>query len=528
MKTLVRRLRSVFVASAVIGVGFASLPEALKDFDAHVERTRAAFEVPGIAVAIVKDGVVVLEKGYGVRRLGENSPVNGRTLFAIASNTKAFAAASLAILIDEGKLKWDDRVIDHLPWFGMSDPFVTREMTVRDLLVHRSGLALGAGDLLFWPATTYTTEDVARRLRQVPLATSFRSAYAYDNILYAVAGLTVQQIAGQRWDDFVRERIFAPVGMSEARIGAVAATADNNVAAGHAREDFKELKPVAAMSWDNNMPAGGISANVHDLAKWMLVQLGGGTLPTGNDGKPRRLFSEARRNEMWSIITPIPISEPAVPELAATKPNFLGYAHGWVISDYRGRRVVSHTGGWPGMVSRTALVPELNLGVVVLTNQETSAAFQSVVWRVVDAYLGAPPTDWIAGYLAANQKSQARADESWAKHVAARDPNGKLTLALKTFAGKYRDAWYGDVTIVEERGKLVLRFSKTELLAGELEHWQQQTFIVHWRDRSLNADAWVTFVLTPDANVEEVKLAAISPLTDFSFDFHHLRLKPVR
>lgn len=528
MKTLPRDVWPWLVTLVVASVAPAALPEALKDFDAHVERTRAAFEVPGIAVAIVKDGAVALEKGYGVRRLGEASPVNAHTLFAIASNTKAFAAASLAILIDEGKLKWDDRVVDHLPWFAMSDPYVTREMTVRDLLVHRSGLALGAGDLLFWPATTYTTEEVARRLRHVPLATSFRGAYAYDNILYAVAGLTVQQIAGKPWDDFVRERIFLPVEMSETRVGAIEATADNNVAAGHALENFKDLKPVAAMSWSNNTPAGGIYSNVHDLAKWMLVQLGGGALPASGDGKPRRLFSEARQKEMWSIVTPIPIGEPAVPELAAAKPSFLGYAHGWVISDYRGKRIVSHTGGWPGMVSRTALVPELKLGVVVLTNQEAGAAFQSVAWRVIDAYLGAPPTDWIAGYVAANKKSQARADESWAKHVAARDPAAKLALPLKTLAGKYRDAWYGDVTIAEEGGKLAMRFSKTPLLVGDLDHWQHGTFIVRWRDRSLNADAWVTFSLTPDAKVDEVKMAAISPLTDFSFDFHHLVLKPVK
>lgn len=516
------------IAVGMAGAALAALPASLADFDAHVARTRAAFEVPGIAVAIVKDGAVVLEQGYGVRRLGDASPVNAHTLFAIASNTKAFAAASLAILIDEGKLKWDDRVIDHLPWFAMSDPYVTREMTVRDLLVHRSGLALGAGDLLFWPATSYTTEEVARRLRFVPLATSFRAAYAYDNILYAVAGLTVQQIAGQRWDDFVRERIFVPVAMSETRVGAIESRADNNVAAGHAKENFKDLKPVAAMAWDNNTPAGGIYSNVHDLAKWMLVQLGGGALPAGKDGKARRLFSEARQKEMWSVITPIPISEPAVSELAATKPNFLGYGHGWVLSDYRGKRVVSHTGGWPGMVSKTALVPELKLGVVVLTNQEAGAAFQAVVWRVLDAYLGAPATDWIAGYAAANKKSQTRADESWAKHVAARDSAAKLALPLKTLTGKYRDAWFGDATIAKEGGKLVLRFSKTALMVGDMEHWQHGTFIVRWRDRSLNADAWVTFSLTPDAKVDEVKMAAISPLTDFSFDFHHLVLKPVR
>lgn len=510
------------------GAALAALPPALADFDAYVERVRTTFEVPGIAVAIVKDGAVALEKGYGVRRLGGTSPVDAHTQFAIASNTKAFAAATLALLVDEKKLKWDDRVIDHLPWFAMSDPFVTREMRIRDLLVHRSGLALGAGDLLYWPATDYSTEEVVRRLRHVPLATSFRSAYAYDNILYAVVGLVVAQVAGRPWEQFLQERIFSPLGMKDARVGAVESTDANNVAAGHAKENFKDLKPVAAMSWANNAPAGGIYASVHDLTKWMRLQLGRGELPA-TDGKPAvRIFSAAQSREMWSVVTPMRISEPAVKALAALKPNFLGYALGWNVSDYRGQQIVSHTGGWPGMVSRTALVPALNLGVVVLTNQESGAAFQSVVWRVLDAYLGHAPTDWISGYAESAAQGQKRADESWAKHVAARDPAAKPAVAPKALAATYRDVWYGDVTVTEAAGKLTMQFSRTPLLAGELEHWQHTTYIVRWRDRSLNADAWVTFSLDPDGKVEAVKMEAISPLTDFSFDFHHLDLKPVR
>lgn len=524
--TLLRRLLLLCVSSAAL---FAAtpLPEGLADFDAYVERVRHEFSVPGIAVAIVHDGQVVLERGYGVREVGRPEPVDAHTLFAIASNTKAFTTAALAILMDEGKVSWEDHVTDHLAWFQMSDPVVTREMTVRDLLTHRSGLGLGAGDLLFWPATTYTTEEVVHRLKHVPLSTSFRSAYAYDNILYAAAGLTIEQVSGGTWADFMHRRIFTPVGMTETRANCTELKPGDNVATGHALFDFKDLKSVPALAWDNNSAAGGIYSNVHDMAKWIGVQLAGGALPAGADGKERRLFAAQRQKEMWSVITPIPIGEPATPGLAASKPNFLGYGHGWVLQDYRGQKLVSHTGGWPGMVSRVALLPAQKVGVVVLTNQEVGAAFQSVVLRVLDAYLAAPSTDWVAAYAESLKKKSGEADDSWSKHVAARDAKAGPSLPLARYAGTYRDVWCGDVTVAEEAGKLVLRFVRTAQLVGEMEAWQHNTFLVHWRDRSLNADAFVNFALTPDGAVDSVRMEAVSPLTDFSFDFQDLRLKPV-
>ncbi len=508
---------------------WAALPERLNDLDAQVARVLKEFDVPGLAIAIVKDGEVVFERGYGVRRLGEPAVVDAHTRFAIASNTKAFTATALAILMDEGKVHWTDRVIDLLPWFQLSDPYVTREMTVRDLLVHRSGLSLGAGDLLFWPTTTYTSEEIAQRLRYLPLATSFRANYAYDNVLYGVAGLAIQKVSGKPWADFLRERIFASVGMTETSAMPVEPTADNNGASGHAKFEFKDLRPIASVvAFENNAPAGAIFSNVHDLAKWMLVQLDGGKLPAGPDGRERRLFSAARQKEMWSLVTPIPIGEPSVAALAAVRPNFLGYGHGWNLADFRSRRIVYHTGGWPGMVSRLTLVPDLKLGVVVLTNQEVGAAFQAVTLDVLDAFLNAPMVDWVAAYAEQVKKGAADADAGWAKHVAARQPNPKPALPLARFAGRFHDAWYGDVLIAEEKGRLVMRFEKTALLVGELEHWQQETFIVHWRDRSLNADAWVTFALTPDAEIDQIKMAPVSPLTDFSFDFQDLLLRPAK
>ncbi|MDI9239987.1 serine hydrolase [Lysobacter sp. LF1] len=504
----------------------ATLPAQLDDFDAYVEGVRRQFDVPGIAVAIVKDGEVVFERGFGVRELGKPAKVEATTLFAIASNTKAFTAASLSILADEGKLSLDDRVIDHLPWFRMSDPYVTREMRVRDLLAHRSGLGLGAGDLLYWPGTDYSTEEVARRLKDVPLSGNFRGQYAYDNILYGVAQLVVEKASGQPYARFLQQRIFDPLGMRDTRFNSDALRPRDNVATGHAKADFKDLKPAPRMSWGNVSGAGGIYSSVHDMSRWMRMQLAGGTFVDAH-GNTQRLFSEARQQAMWSVVTPIPVPKPPVPELEAARPNFLGYGEGWQLSDYRGSKLAWHTGGWPGMVSRVTLVPEKKLGVVVLTNAEASGAFNAVTLRVLDAFLDAPKTDWTAAYAAALAKSHDKSDEDWRKHQAARAPDAPPSLPLGKYARTYRDPWYGDVIVEQKGDALEMRFSRTPQLVGTMTPWQHDTFVVRWNERWLNADAFVTFALDADGGIREARMEAISPLTDFSFDFQDLRLAPV-
>ena len=514
----------------------STLPESLHDFGAYVDRARKTFDVPGIAVAIVKDGRVVLEQGFGLREIGKPAAVDAHTLFAIASNTKAFTAVALQQLAEQGKLKMDDRVIDHLPWFRMSDPYVTHEMRIRDLLAHRSGLSLGAGDLLYWPPTSYTTKEVVQRLAHVPLKNGFRSGYAYDNILFAVATLVIEQASGQSYADYVRQHIFEPVGMRESVIDKTWLKPGMDVAMGHAKADFKNLEPVPPMAWLNDPGAGGIYASVHDLAKWMNVQLAGGVLPKdGAGGQPRRLFSQDSQNQMWSMLTPITIGKPPIPELAPLTPHFYGYGESWFLSDYRNQRLVWHTGGWPGMVSRVTLVPELHLGVVVLTNAESGAAFNAVTYRVLDAYLKSPqqdgaarPTDWVAVYARAVQQAQGHADDSFARHAAARDRHARPSLPLAKYAGTYRDPWYGDVVISDEGGRLRLRFSKTAQLVGSMTPWQHDSFIVRWDDRALNADAFVSFALNPDGAITEMRMQPVSPLTDFSFDFQDLRLTPLK
>jgi CubicO group peptidase (beta-lactamase class C family) len=500
-------------------------PAAQARFDAVVAQVRRTFEVPGVAVALVKDGQVVLERGYGVRELGKPAQVDAHTLFAIASNTKAFTATALNMLQEDGRLKLTDRVIDHLPWFRMSDPYVTFHMRVRDLLAHRSGLGLGAGDLLYWPTTTYTTREVAERLKDVPLAGGFREQYAYDNILFGVAQLVVEQAAGQSFKQFLQQRIWQPLGMAETRYNSDDLAAGDDVAIGHAKYDFKDLRPIPTpTSWRNVSGAGGIYSSAHDMARWMRLQLAGGELP---DGGGKRLFSAATQRQMWTMLTPIPVPPPAVPALAPAVPNFLGYAQGWQLSDYAGHKLVWHTGGWPGQVSRLTLVPERGIGIVVLTNAESGAAFNAITYAALDLLLGRAPYDWVAAYAAAQAKAQGNAEADWNKHLAARDAASTPSLPLAKYAGTYRDPWYGDVQIRLAGKQLQMQFAHTPDLAGTLSHWQHDTFLVRWRDRSLNADAFVSFALDPDGRIREVRMQPVSPLTDFSFDFQDLRLVPV-
>jgi CubicO group peptidase (beta-lactamase class C family) len=491
------------------------------NLDATVARVMDKFEVPGIGLAIVKDGQVVVVKGYGVRKLGESDPVDSRTLFGIASNTKVFTATALGLLVEEGKIAWDTPVIDYLPSFQMWDPYVTRKLTVRDLLVHRSGLGLGAGDLLWWPPSTYNRKEILRRLRFIKPATSFRSAYAYDNVLYLVAGEVIEAVSGLSWEDFVGQRILKKVGMATSEVRYSASSNKGNIAGTHAKVEgvLRLVKPMAS---DNTNPAGGINSNAEDMARWMLVLLNEGRLADGS-----RLYNERTFRELTTLVTPIPIPDPP-PELARLKPNFQGYALGLNVHDYRGKKVVTHTGGLPGYLSKVTLLPELNMGITVLTNQESGEAFSSLTWHIVDHYLGAPATDWVDAYFKVRTGREARTAEAMNKAAGARNAASQPSLALEKYAGTYTDEWYGDIKIALEDGKLVLSFAKTPALIGDLEHWQYDTFIARWRDRELRADAYVTFALNPDGTIDQAKMRALSSETDFSFDFQDLLLKPAK
>lgn len=496
-----------------------TLQDPPPDLDRYVARVMAEFEVPGVALTIVKDGKTVAAKGYGVRRMEEPAPVDAHTRFGIASNTKAFTATALALLVEEGKLEWDAPVIQYLPWFQMWDPWVTREISVRDLLVHRSGLGLGQGDLLGWPPSTRTREEIVRRIRYLKPVTSFRSAYAYDNVLYHVAALVIEAVSGETWEEFVASRIIAKLGMNDTRVSRASTREGGNVATPHARVDGV-VRPVAPFDAVNTNASGGINSTAADMAKWLIVQLDSGRVADRS-----RLFTPRTTQELWTPVTPMPIARPPL-ELSPLWTDYRGYGLAFVVQEYRGHKMVTHTGSLPGYVSRVAMIPDLRLGVAVLTNQEAGAAFEAITYRILDHYLDAPATDWLAAYGAVLERRDSTLAVAEAEGRTTRNTASRASLPLAAYAGTYTDAWYGDVNIALEDGGLVIRFSRTPSLVGDLEHWQYDTFVARWRDRELRADAYVTFALNPEGGIDKVKMLAVSPATDFSFDFHDLSLLP--
>jgi len=489
------------------------------DLDDYVARSMKTFEVPGMAVAIVKNGKVVYAKGYGVRKLGDPAPVDENTLFGIGSNTKAFTAAALATLVDAGKISWDDPVFERLKGFEMYDPYVSKEMRIRDLLCHRSGLGLGEGDLMFWPHTTFTRDEVVYRLRFLKPATSFRTTYAYNNLMFLTAGQVVAEVSGQSWDDYIKEKIFAPLGMNNSNTSNSLFSPSGNWAYPHSKVDGK-LQVIPFENLDNAGPAGSINSSIADMSKWVLLQLNHGKFP----GAENRLFSERSSNTMWAQQMIVPV-RPAPEEIKVLQAHFAGYGMGWGLRDYRGRKLVGHTGGVAGFVTRVMLVPEENLGVIILTNAESDIAFDSVLYHILDSYLGGSTIINIKTFKAMSDKDRVEADEVMAKASQSRAAESKPSLPLEKYSGDYTDPWYGKVSIKQENGGLVLNFERTPKGIAELQRWQYDTFKAHWRDRTVE-DAFVTFALKPDGSIDHFTMVAVSPLADFSFDYQDLYFTP--
>jgi CubicO group peptidase (beta-lactamase class C family) len=516
-----RRVRQVAIAFVLLAIAaplFAQQrPPA--DLDEYVGRSMKTFEVPGMAVAIVKDGKVVLLKGYGVRKLGESTPVDENSLFGIGSNTKAFTAAALATLVDEGKISWDDPVYERLKGFEMYDPYVSKEMRIRDLLCHRSGLGLGEGDLMFWPHTTFTRDEVVYRLRYLKPKSSFRTTYAYNNLMFVTAGQVVAEVSGKSWDEYLRETIFAPLGMSNTDSSATAFKEGDDWAMPHSKVAGK-LQAIPVENLDNAGPAGSINSSVADMSKWVLLQLNRGKIP----GTETHIFSEKSSQDMWAQQMIVPI-HPVPSELKTLQARFLGYGMGWGLRDYKGRKLVSHSGGVAGYVTRVMLVPEENLGVVILTNAEETGAFESVLFHILDSYLGGPTDDYIAAFKTLEDKQRKDADETMGKAAQSRAVESKASLPLEKYVGDYSDPWYGKVTIRPDNGGLVLDFERTAKGLADLQHWQYDTFKAHWRDRTVE-DAFVTFTLKPDGTIDHFTMTVVSPLADFSFDYQDLYFTP--
>lgn len=461
----------------------------LTGLDAYIEKAMQDHQVPGLAIAVVRNDSVVFARGFGVRKLGSPERVDENTLFAIGSASKSFTAVAIAMLVDDGKVKWDDPATKYLPGFQMYDPYVTRELSIRDLLSHRSGLA--RGDLM-WYGSSFSRQDILDRVRYLKPTWSFRSTFGYQNIMYLAAGEVAARTSGMSWDDFIQRRIFQPLGMTASNTSTRALANQANVAQPHSKID----DTVRTVSWrniDNIAPAGSINSNVTDMARYVRFQLNGGKW----DGKT--LITGGNHAEMWTPHTVIPLV--GFWKAVAPGAHLAAYGLGWFLQDYRGRLVVQHGGNIDGMSANVTLLPEEKTGVVVLTNLNGAVIASVLAYRAFDQFLGAPLGDHSGEALKFIAAAEKQGKEARANLEKQRKQGTKPSLALSEYAGTYTDSMYGDLKVSNEGNALRVVYGPA--FDGTLEHWHYDTFRSIWKDRGLGK-AMATF--TVDATAKPSKL----------------------
>lgn len=500
--------------------------EPPRDFAESVETLRQKVGAPGVSIAIVENGETTLSRGWGVRKLGEKAPVDAATLFQTGSTGKAMTAAALAILVDEGKIGWDDPVIKHIPWFRMHDAWVTREITIRDLLVHRSGLGLGQGDLMFVPRTNLTRKETVERVAFLKPKTSFRYSYAYDNILYAVAGQLIEEVTAQTWEVFMRDRVLRAGGMKHATSDSNDRFRIANRSWPHARLSgpLRGLGDQGALDerdelGRNGAPAGGLAMSADDMAAWLKIQLAQGALADGT-----ALFSPEQAAEMWKPVTPMPITQ-LPDELKPAQPTNQAYALGWQVQDYRGHQIISHGGGVFGSITRVVMIPGKDVGFAIMLNSEESGMLLGLTYDLIDHYLDEPDFDWTTKwqdwYLA-----RLKDGRQYLEQAQASPADVGPSLDVSRYAGRYRDPWYGDVVVASTPDGLSIDFTSTPRMVGRLKHWQYDSFVTEFDDKAIEP-AYVTFSLDADGKVTGVTMKVVSKIADFSWDYRDLDLKPV-
>jgi len=523
-------------------MGAFAQPLASSQIDKLVARTMETFDVPGMAVAVLKDGEVVHMKGHGVRSLETGEAMDKHTLFGIASNSKAFTAAALGILVDQGKITWDDRVIDHIPEFILYDPYVTHDFRIRDLLCHRSGMGLGAGDLMIWPdGTDFSRQDVIHNLRHLKQVSSFRTKYDYDNLLYIVAGEVIAKVSGLSWEEFIEQKILHPVGMKKSAASYIRLKDKSNVIAPHGRVHGK-VQVIERTTNELMNAAGGIYSSVAEMANWASLLLNTynhhnkTTAPLSGARQHDKLLSRKQLNELWSPQTIIPVRNPG-----AYNTHFAAYGLGFRLADEMGSKVISHTGGLAGMVTKMTLIPELDLAIIVLTNQQVGAAFTVITNEIKDGYFHMNDPDWLNIYAKAAQANQSNANKQVEAILAelknpitqnpepkTQNPESKTQNPAPNIIGTYKDPWLGNITIFQKNDQLRFLSERSPGLDGQVYWYKGTSFVVKWDDRSMDADAFMRFELDFDGLPSGFTMKAISPMTDFSYDFHDLDFKRIK
>ncbi|KAA3612360.1 MAG: serine hydrolase [Calditrichaeota bacterium] len=474
-----------------------------QEFGKFAKQVLNDWQTPGAAVAVVQDDSIVFAQGYGVRTLGKADKVDRNTLFAVASNTKAFTAALLGLLVDEGKIKWDDAVGTYRPDFQMFDPYVSRNLSFRDLLIHRSGLSTFGGDHL-WIGHNLSRDEIISRLRYLEPTRSFRTHFQYQNLMFLVAGEMIPTITGQSWDEAMQETFFEPLGMKSTNLSIRDLEGQSNVASPHESVDGGPLQVIPYDFLDNIAPAAAINSNVMDMAQWMILNM--------NNGRYRdtQILPENLINEMQRVQFPLGVSKMAAELLEA---KFAGYGLGWGISEYNGYKSVGHGGGMSGMISQQMMLPEKKLGVIVLTNRAPTTAHRILCYTLLDHYLGIEGRDWNQIYLQQKQRREEYKTKRQEKLYSERHLDTKPSLPLSSYVGTYSSLSSGKAKMNLKDGKLVFDYNARHI--GTLEHWHYDTFRVHWKNpiSDMEPVTFLQFKLKESGDVKELTVTFYDPLT---------------
>ena len=490
-----------------------------RQLDKLIAETLSTFDVPGISVGIYKDGKVVYAKGHGVRSLTNKKDMNDETLVGVASNSKGFTCFALAMMVDAGQLNWDDKVRKHIPEFQLHDAWVTQEFTVRDLVTHRSGMGLGAGDLMFFPeGSDFTVEDIIDNVKYLEPESSFRSEFAYNNNMFIIAGEVLKRVSGLSWEDFIETKIMKPVGMTSSKASYNRVSDKSNIIEAHTMSEGKVVEIPHDWSETAN-PAGGIVSNVPDMLTWAQFLMNDAVTQNGE-----RLLSAKQFHELWQLQTPLNVSPND-----SYNSNFKGYGLGWFVADVKGgHKQIYHTGGLLGTVTQFTMIPDLDLGIVVLTNQMNGSAFNTITNTIKDAYLGYENRNWLEKYGKSNA-DYITYNDSIKAAVYSKVEKVKTLKSIpkpQQIVGTYTDDWFGDVMISHDAKKgYTIKSKRSSRLFGELLPLNASTFVAKWNDRSYDADVYVKFTFNEKGEAVSATMSYIAPITDFSFDFGDLEFK---
>lgn len=472
-------LNKIFFLLLVFFIQTQAQEDKVLKVDAFINQAMIDWKMPGFAVAIVKNDSVIFSKGYGVRDIRKSDPVNENTLFVIASCSKAFTTASLAILVDQGKIKWDDPVTKYLPDFQLYDSWVTKEITIRDLVSHKSGLETFSGDFL-WINSTYDRKEVIQRARYLKNTSGFRSKYGYQNIMFIAAAEIIKAVTDTSWGDYINSHILKKIEMKNSNTSYAEFYKTINASKAHYTKD-NETKVYTDHQIDNAQGALGINSSAYDVAQWIRLQLGRGSY------KGKRIFSERQSAEMWNNQTSI---------------GQMNYGLGWFIRYWNGKRMMNHGGGMPGFISDVTLIPEEKFGFVLLSNYDNGMV-GAVRNYISDIFTNIEPRDWEKIMLDGYKRRMDMFDKENKRREEIRVKDSNPSLPLEKYCGIYEDKMYGKTEVSLREGKLFLQFIPSPTFRGELKHYHYDQFYIDWEDEFLTR-GWVKFDMNFTAEIKKM------------------------